>query len=127
MEDCWIYLGPFHFSGSGNPYGRYCRKPTHRLSYETAKGKIPPGLTIDHLCRQTLCINPDHLEAVTLKENILRGTSPSAINARRTLCSRGHEFSQNGKHRRCAECKRTMQRRNYWAKKAQSLLSGEAK
>jgi len=52
-------------------------------------------MTVDHLCRNTCCINPDHMEIVTLAENILRGNCPSAINSRKTHCKRGHKLSGN--------------------------------
>lgn len=66
----------------------------HRVSYEKSKGPIPKGFVIDHLCRNGLCVNPDHLEAVTNKENILRGFGAPAINARKTECKNGHPLKQ---------------------------------
>lgn len=90
---------------------------THRLAYELAKGPIPPGLTIDHLCRERLCCNPEHLEAVTAAVNALRGTGPAAINAQRTHCKRGHEFTPENTgvgpsgRRRCRTCRRLRMRR----------------
>jgi len=45
----------------------------HRLAYERARGPIPEGKQVDHLCRQRDCVNPEHLELVTQVENIRRG------------------------------------------------------
>ena len=55
----------------------------HRWAWEQAKGPIPKGLVVDHLCRVRWCCNPDHMELVTNRENILRGISPSADHARK--------------------------------------------
>lgn len=65
----------------------------HRLTYERAKGPIPLGFQIDHLCRNHACCNPDHLEAVTPRENQLRGFSVSGLSARKTHCDEGHPLS----------------------------------
>jgi hypothetical protein len=67
-DGCWIWTGPVSSSG----YGRLGAEYVHRLSYVQAKGPIPDGLQIDHLCFEKLCINPDHLEAVTQAENLRR-------------------------------------------------------
>ena len=89
--------------------GRY---RAHVVSYVAHKGLIPKGLVLDHTCRVRNCVNPDHLEAVTNRENILRGTGFSARNARKTHCIRGHELAgdnlylkENG-HRHCRQCQR---------------------
>lgn len=78
-------------------YGKFKYKGktliAHRFSYEHRIGTIPTGLTLDHLCRVRHCVNPDHLEPVPAAENILRGESVSAQNARRTHCKRGHELA----------------------------------
>jgi hypothetical protein len=69
---CWLWLLAIDSSGYGR--GEFVGKKdrAHRLSYQAFKGAIPDGLTIDHLCRNKCCVNPDHLDAVTLTENIRR-------------------------------------------------------
>lgn len=110
--DCQIWDG----ARSGRRYGGLGRgaerRLAHRVAYEQAHGPIPAGLEIDHLCRNPLCVNPDHLEAVTHRENVLRGVGPTALNARKTHCKRGHEFSPENTYRdpaggrRCRQCAR---------------------
>jgi hypothetical protein len=62
----------------------------HRKAYVAAKGAIPAGLQIDHLCRNRACINPDHLEAVTFAENQRRGLIARRA---RTTCKNGHPYT----------------------------------
>jgi hypothetical protein len=68
-------------------------QPAHRVAWLIFRGAIPEGLVIDHLCRKTLCVNPDHLEPKTQRHNILVGDAPPALNAAKTHCKRGHEFT----------------------------------
>ncbi len=65
----------------------------HRVSFEHYNGPIPPGMTIDHICRNPLCVHPKHLRLLSLKENILCGTSPVAVNSAKTHCPKGHPYS----------------------------------
>lgn len=90
---CWVWLGRPTDEGYGRARQRGRHAPAHRVIYEEVVGPIPAGLTIDHLCRVRLCVNPDHLEPVPIRENVLRGNGPSAIHARKTHCERGHEFT----------------------------------
>lgn len=65
----------------------------HRVLYEFLVGPIPDGMELDHLCRNRGCVNPAHLEPVTHRENMLRGDTVAATNARATHCKHGHEFT----------------------------------
>jgi hypothetical protein len=119
---CWVWQLRIDTYG----YGRVHAEPAHRVSYEERRGPIPAGLTLDHLCRVRECINPDHLEPVTNGENILRGESFSARNARKTHCPNGHPLSganlrveANGA-RRCKTCRVSSERRRYLRKKAEA-------
>lgn len=103
---CWIWDHVKDRHG----YGHFSHVGAHRWSYELHVGPIPEGLSLDHLCRNPPCVNPDHLEPVTHRENVLRGVSPCAQHARQTHCKRGHPLSgdnlrlrPNG-HRACREC-----------------------
>lgn len=69
-------------------------KRAHRVVYELLVGKIPDGMCLDHLCRNRSCVNPSHLEVVSFIENVMRGESAHARNARKTHCKFGHEFSE---------------------------------
>lgn len=89
----------------------------HRLAYAWLVGQIPAGLTLDHLCRNTVCVNPLHLEPVTHRVNVLRGQSGVAANARKTGCPQGHPFDEiNTYHyrgqRHCRTCRAEANRRN---------------
>ena len=83
--------------GGHNGYGQVCVgggevRPAHRAAYEIVHGPVDRALHIDHLCRNPSCINVQHLEAVTPRENTLRGIGPAARNARKTHCKNGHEL-----------------------------------
>ena len=101
--DCWIWTASKDRLG----YGKFGRPSVlaYRFSYELHRGKIPSGLELDHLCRNPSCVNPEHLEAVTHRVNMLRGIGPSAVNARKTHCKQGHPLVLNyGSRRYCGKC-----------------------
>lgn len=110
---CWLWTAGCY--GKYRKYGSFYignRKsiPAHRWSYEHTYGPIPEDYVIDHLCRNTLCVNPEHLEAITNRENILRGISPAGMQSRQTECKHGHDLSdahilKDGR-RECRTCRK---------------------
>jgi len=95
--DCWEWRGQKLWSGYGRFFvwapGGGGKRPAHRVAYELFIGPVPAGLDLDHLCRNRGCVNPDHLEPVTRRTNLLRGNTIPARKARQTHCCRGHEFN----------------------------------
>ena len=106
-EECWLWIAYRNWKG----YGTFGVRPTtggrqyeivqaHRYAYLTLVGPITEGITLDHLCRVRHCVNPSHLEVVTNRENILRGIGPTARNARKTHCVKGHAFTEQNTYQR---------------------------
>jgi len=128
-ETCWLWTGAIdHGYGllwETTPNGprRGHNVPAHRFSYQLHNGPIPNGLKLDHTCHNGTgclhgdkcphrrCVRPDHLEPATCRQNILRGESLPAQNARRRNCVHGHPLTgdnlliEHGK-RRCVKCKK---------------------
>lgn len=108
MSGCWLWEAGLNPKG----YGWFRGRLAHRVLYELVRGPIPKDLVLDHLCRLHCCVNPDHLEAVTHKVNIMRGEGIAPKRAAQTHCIHGHPFDTKNTYyrkdkpqlRQCREC-----------------------
>lgn len=124
---CWLWVGVIKhagYGGMGSGTGPLKSCSAHRVAWELYRGPIPEGMQIDHICRVRSCVNPDHLRVVTPRQNTLENSlSPSALNAAKTHCSRGHPLSGDNliierpgptqTRRSCRSCQRDAQRTKY--------------
>ncbi len=109
---CWLWTASKFRNGYGQFYDGQRNTGAHQFSFEFFKGRVPAGLQIDHLCRTRHCVNPDHLEAVTCQENLLRsGDTIATKHAAKTHCPQGHLYDEDNTYhyrgtRGCLKCRR---------------------
>lgn len=119
LGPCWMWLAGEDGHGYGKFHVNKRRQKAYRIAYQLVVGPIPDGLQLDHLCRVRMCVNPAHLEAVTQRENIMRGEGISVRlmrgemvgNRAKTHCPKGHPYDEENtgrdkKGRYCKECGR---------------------
>lgn len=112
---CWQWVGYTTEAGYGVVSIADKTYRAHRVVYESARGRVPAGMQLDHLCRNRDCVNPEHLEPVTALQNTMRGEGPAAINAAKTRCPKHGTPYLPLKCRRervCPECRRINGRRH---------------
>lgn len=138
MCDCWLWIGPMNDQGYGlfglkTPGRKSKMQRAHRVVYEKYKPPIPAGLDLDHICRVRHCVNPDHLEPVTKRENLRRSpiVNPST-------CIAGHPFSientrwiaackTRGPSRHCKLCEQRRGREKFARDRAKKLAKAKAR
>ena len=117
VGDCWLWTGYKNSLDYGQLYLDGRSVLAHRAVWQVLVGPIAPKLELDHLCRVPACVNPDHLEPVTHRENVRRGIAGVVSGARKlaiTQCPQGHAYddvntsraSRTG-YRTCRTCART--------------------
>ena len=114
--DCWLWSAGRVKAGYGCysvwlGEGKVVAHYAHRYAYRNLVGEVPNGLDLDHLCRNRLCVNPDHLEPVSRRENLRRS---GATHVGTKHCPKGHPYDEantyvfvrkgQGPCRRCREC-----------------------
>lgn len=103
---CWLWTASTNEKGYGRRWHNGREQKAHRVLYEMHVGPIPDGLEPDHTCHVRCCVNPQHIDLVTHKEN----TTRSGFRKRGSHCKRGHlladgnlYFTKEG-YRRCRQC-----------------------
>ena len=113
---CWLWIGTIEANGYGRLRVGKRKLLAHRVLFSIHRGRLGDTDYLDHLCRVRCCVNPDHLEIVDFRTNVLRGIGPSAKNARKTHCPLGHPYDDTNTHiehgggRKCRACDRVA----YW-------------
>jgi hypothetical protein len=108
--DCWVWLGRPKAEGYGQVAFAGINYRAHRFVWQALVGPIPHDLPLDHLCKNTMCVNPDHLQPVTHQENVARSAAVTTKNAAKTECHNGHKFTSVNTYfyadgsRRCKPC-----------------------
>lgn len=128
-KDCWEWTGAHTSGGYAHAIFDGKNVSVHRWMYEFLTQPIAKDLHIDHLCRNRGCVNPDHMEPVTPRENVIRGDSPALAAIKqlsKTHCPQGHEYNNENTYvhpitrgRNCKECRRIRGRNLYWSRKCQ--------
>jgi hypothetical protein len=126
-DGCWQWTAALDSYGYPQIWCNHRVQYAHRVMYELFIGPIPEGLQLDHLCRNPKCVRPDHLEPVTMAENIARGWATGEHvrwQRKKTECPQGHPYDEANTYicktgrRHCRACARAYYHRTKGAKNA---------
>lgn len=116
---CWLWIGAQHVRGYGSLKFNGQARRAHQVAFNAAGLAQPLNTELDHKCRTTCCVNPEHLDPVTHDVNVLRGEGIAANYARRTHCKHGHEYTPENTYfppwekrpaRMCRACRNVFER-----------------
>lgn len=88
---CWLWNGPWNHAGYGSFKLHNSNVRSHKISFIHFKGLVRPGLSVAHKCHTRCCVNPDHLESISHKQNCIDR------NKRKIYCNKGHLFTDENK------------------------------
>lgn len=106
---CWFWTGRQSGGGYGQVGWNGGQHPAHRVVYEIFVEAVPADWELHHLCGKKLCVRPDHLQPLTVKDHVAVTAGPFGDNSRKTACDRGHPFTPENTylwndHRHCRQC-----------------------
>jgi len=112
-RDCLIWQGPLDKDGYGTFYLRRMNRRAHRVAWFSIHGDLPDDHVINHVCRNPSCVNPQHLQAITRSENVMRDSGAiTYINSQKTHCPAGHPYDRiYSGQRYCSICEAAKKKR----------------